>query len=246
MDHLDAFWTITSGDRAAPREAGTILPDGCVEVVVSFADPVRASFGRGGARWTRFIVGQLERPLRIRYTGRAELLGMRLHPAASRTFIPAPQSALANRVVPLTAAAPELEAILARESGSAGSIPARLARLRRRLSEFALSRDRSDPAVRRVVDDARASGAAVRIGEAARRVGLSPRQLERRFLREVGLSPKRWCRVMRFQGAFADCFADAHPDWADLAQRHGYADQAHLVRDFVEFSGVSPGTWGRR
>jgi AraC-like DNA-binding protein len=226
VDFVDAFWSIESGDKPAPREAGTILPDGCVEVVLSFADPVRASFGRGGARLTCFIVGQLERPLRIRYTGRAELLGIRLHPAASRTFIPSSQSALANRVVPLKAVAPELAAIFTPESGSGGPMPARLARLRQRLLEFARRHDRSDPAVRRVA--------------------LSPRQLERRFLREVGLSPKRWCRVMRFQGAFADCFADARPDWADLAQRHGYADQAHLVRDFVEVSGVSPSTWGRR
>jgi transcriptional regulator GlxA family with amidase domain len=70
-------------------------------------------------------------------------------------------------------------------------------------------------------------------------LGLSPRQLERRFRNEVGLSPKLFSRMQRFQRVFQKM---EEPDisWVDAAVSCGYYDQAHLIRDFREFSGRTP------
>ena len=69
--------------------------------------------------------------------------------------------------------------------------------------------------------------------------GISSRQLERRFLREIGVGPKLLGRILRFQQVFrAVERLDAR--WASIAVDCGYYDQAHLIRDFNQFAGQTP------
>jgi AraC-like DNA-binding protein len=83
--------------------------------------------------------------------------------------------------------------------------------------------------------DARAT-----VRDVARRVGLSQRRFIQVFTAEVGLTPKRFCRVQRFHWALALARHTTAPDWAQLAVDGGYCDQSHLIRDFLAFSGFSP------
>jgi transcriptional regulator GlxA family with amidase domain len=78
------------------------------------------------------------------------------------------------------------------------------------------------------------------IGELAARVGLSHRRLIEVFAAEIGMTPKLYGRVQRFQRALALSRRGPVADWARLAQTTGYCDQSHLIRDFIEFSGFSP------
>jgi AraC-like DNA-binding protein len=73
----------------------------------------------------------------------------------------------------------------------------------------------------------------------SRAASLSPRQFRRRCLEESGLTPKHLCRILRFRRALN--LASRHKqDWADIAAETGYFDQAHLIRDFREFTGQTP------
>jgi len=74
----------------------------------------------------------------------------------------------------------------------------------------------------------------------ARQSNLSPRQFRRRCLEESGLSPKRLCRVLRFRRACRIAGGFDRPDWAAIALEAEYFDQAHLIRDFHEFTGLTP------
>ena len=67
-------------------------------------------------------------------------------------------------------------------------------------------------------------------------------QLERRFLWEVGLTPKRLSRIVRFQRAI-DLLRTTDERWAAVALDCGYYDQAHLNREFRDFAGQSPGQY---
>lgn len=78
------------------------------------------------------------------------------------------------------------------------------------------------------------------IASAAGQAGLSTRQLDRYFDRWLGLPPKTVCRIARFRAAWSMGFASPGLDWATIALECGYADQAHLCREFREFSGVTP------
>jgi transcriptional regulator GlxA family with amidase domain len=80
----------------------------------------------------------------------------------------------------------------------------------------------------------------VAIAEIADRVGLSHRRLIELFTAEVGVAPKLFGRLQRFQRAMAIVQKAPSVDWAQLALGCGYCDQSHLIRDFGEFSGFSP------
>jgi AraC-like DNA-binding protein len=79
---------------------------------------------------------------------------------------------------------------------------------------------------------------------AAHRAGLGSRRFLDLFTTEVGMAPKRFERVVRFQRAAA--MSQARTDWSRIAIEAGYFDQSHLIRDFVEFSGFSPEAFVRR
>jgi len=97
----------------------------------------------------------------------------------------------------------------------------------------------------RLVDQAlhlfRENGSSV--AACARSVGVSERRLFQVFREEVGVTPKLWCRIGRFQGAVRALHAGTQVPWADLALACGYYDQAHFANDFRAFSGINPTTY---
>lgn len=83
---------------------------------------------------------------------------------------------------------------------------------------------------------------AAKVGEIVRWSGLSERAFERRLSRAGGFRPAELRRLARFRALLRLRAAGAHR-WGELAAASGYADQAHLVREFRRFAGVTPGAW---
>jgi AraC-like DNA-binding protein len=77
----------------------------------------------------------------------------------------------------------------------------------------------------------------------ARSIGLSERRLSQVFREEVGIGPKMWCRIHRFQEATRALHAGVDVPWSELALRCGYYDQSHFANDFRAFSGIDPTTY---
>lgn len=88
------------------------------------------------------------------------------------------------------------------------------------------------------------SGGAPIVGSMARALAISERQLERRFLERVGLTPKRYAALRRFERAVA--IAKDAPSLTDAALGAGYYDQSHFIREFRRFTGSAPGELLRR
>jgi transcriptional regulator GlxA family with amidase domain len=121
-----------------------------------------------------------------------------------------------------------------------------------RLLEQALLERLADPpgrhrAVRAGLDVLRCTRGRARIRDIAGALDLSHRRFSEVFAAEVGLTPKLFGRVLRFQHVIASSQNTAVVDWAQLAVECGYFDQAHLIHEFVEFSGMTPADyWGRQ
>jgi AraC-like DNA-binding protein len=79
-----------------------------------------------------------------------------------------------------------------------------------------------------------------RIHALARDLRTTSRTLERRVTMATGLPPATLRRVIRFRRTFPQLEATPRGTWAQVATRSGYADQAHLIRDFRQFAGCSP------
>jgi len=185
----------------------------------------------------RLVVGQMERPWRLCYGTHVDLIGIRIKPSASRLVLGTAPAALTNRIAPLADVAPALDALFA--NGAAGRPIHRVKILRAMLRSHLAILQAPDAVVSGSIDAIRRAHGSVRLTEIAGRLGTTVRQIERAFRRDVGLSPKRWARIVRFQSAWTAGFEADAPPLAELAQRLGYADQAHLSREFLEFAGVS-------
>jgi AraC-like DNA-binding protein len=99
---------------------------------------------------------------------------------------------------------------------------------------------RPSPEVARAWQLLVATAGAVPIARIADDVGWSHKRLASRFLRQIGLTPKKAARLVRFDAVLRRLDEHAPPPWGRLAAEAGYADQAHLVREFREFTGSTP------
>ena len=86
---------------------------------------------------------------------------------------------------------------------------------------------------------------ALTVRELADSVGMGPRQLERRFKDTVGVSPKTFIRIARFQALASQAVSGNHANWAALATDLGFSDQAHMIREFRSFAGETPVSFAR-
>lgn len=78
------------------------------------------------------------------------------------------------------------------------------------------------------------------VGEVSREIGWSRRWLSHVFSEKVGITPKRYCRLVRFQKLLRQLASGGRADWADVALAGGFSDQAHLIHEFRAFSGLTP------
>ena len=133
---------------------------------------------------------------------------------------------------------------LSEQLAGANSPEARLAMLRRAI-EARLLRSRPLAAF---LEHAftRLNSGAVGIGTLAREIGISRKHLTTTFAREFGITPKMFARVRRFDRARRLRQREPGASAVDIALRCGFADQAHMVRDFREFAGLPPDALRRR
>jgi AraC-like DNA-binding protein len=180
-------------------------------------------------------------PAVIAHDGAQSGVQLQVSPLAARALLGLPAGELAGLDLPAADLLGRLGADLPEQLQAAGSWAARFRLLDDRLGRL-VDPDRTPPPaeVRRAWRVLRASGGTARIADVAREVGWSERHLAARFRTEIGLAPKAAARVIRFDRARQ--MVPGMPA-AVVAATCGYADQAHLVRDFVAFTGLGPRGW---
>ncbi|MDT7582133.1 MAG: hypothetical protein QOK35_3397 [Pseudonocardiales bacterium] len=190
----------------------------------------------------RALIGGLHTtPAVIAHDGAQSGVQLQLSPLGARALLGLPAGELAGLDLPATNVLGRLGADLPEQLQAAGSWAARFRLLDDRLGRL-LDPDHAPPPpeVRRAWRVLRASGGTARIADVAREVGWSERHLAARFRTEIGLTPKAAARVIRFDRARRMI---PRTPGAVVAATCGYADQSHLVRDFVDFTGLGPRAW---
>jgi AraC-like DNA-binding protein len=233
----------TARGRFCQREAATLV----VPLIISFGTPFLIALGRDpdvADRQPSFAAGLYAGPVHIESDGGAECVQVDFTPlGAYRCF--------GGAVVDLAACMVDMSDFLGHEGRQ----------LRERLGatcgwqhrfdlveDFVAGRANHLPspeiefAYRRL---ARSAGGE-RITSLAREIGWSRKHLVDRFRSEVGQTPKPVARMMRFQRACRLARIETASGWAAIAADSGYADQAHLVREFSALAGETPTAWARR
>lgn len=223
-------------------------PAGDVILVLGLGDPFLAQEHPQARRltgFTSFVVGLHERPLHTRYEGVQFGVQIRLAPPAAAALLGVALHELTNRVVDLADVVGRPGERWARLLTSAGSWSRRFAVLDGILGERLRAGGGGHPIVRRAWRELRRSGGDVPIGDLVAAAGCSHRHLTEAFRREVGLTPKRAARVLRYERA-ARSLRDSRIDPAAVAVACGFTDQPHLTREFRLYSGVTPAAVRRR
>ena len=229
-EYIEWLWLFEGGTSSHASERA--LPTGTVELVINLRDDIEGSFDSVVAGpHSRFFVLDTSRPRSV--------IGVHFKPSGAYPFFARPLDELSNQHVPLEAlwsaqASLLRERLLAAETGEV-----KLLLLERAL--LSLCRPHSRHAA---IDHALGAfrHGRRRIADVVEGIGMSQRRFIRLFSDEVGLTPKSFCRVRRFQRAVGLLHRAQTVDLAETALGCGYFDQSHMIHDFQDFAGVSPAT----
>jgi AraC-like DNA-binding protein len=239
---VDRLWTLTGEVSALGEAVQPVLPDGHPELVVHFGDPFDRIDVDG--RVTRqppiLFAGQLRQRLLLRPTGAIAVLGVRFHSFGAAALLRPPQHEMVGLTLGVELLGTALLNELVRVRDGEPDLQTARAQVQQVLLRH-LDSTRVDRRVQRAVDML-TRDSSLPVEAAARVVGLTRRHLERRFLEQVGLSPKRLARVARFSRAVQRLeYADTSRRGALASAAHDYADQAHFIREFHDLAGCAPG-----
>lgn len=260
---LDRFVELVTyyADYQPEHSRERLLPDGAVEIIVDLTDSPKRLYDRDDhSRGTDFrrawISGMRRDWIVIEAAPGSSMVVIRFKPAGAYPF-------LGFGVEGLTDTVDQLDAVLASAASSlrdrileAKTVEARMAAVETWLLERGRARLEGHPVVEYLTGRLFAP-AGLRIQDLVEEVGYSQRHVRGLFRRWVGLTPKQYGSIRRFQDVLASVAGSFGPfdpaatseltargeadlDWADLAVAHGYYDQSHLVHDFRRFSGLTP------
>ena len=218
---VDRFWICDCAFTSTSDDPFEVLPDGCVEVVFALGDARGQMLAFGTATQGRLFPTQPD----------TVYLDMRLLPARLCGLIDAKADSLTDRHNELDRLGEARADDLLAQLVEAVSVEAKVAVLERHVHQAWRAQsqlaglDRAVAAIQRHAGD-------IRVEQLIEDASLSRRQLERQFRAAVGLTPKQFCRVVRFQHVLAK-LRDGQLNRAALAAELGFADQSHLRRDFM-------------
>ncbi len=237
-----ALYRESSGKPIRQVETASLV----VPLLIGFSDPFEIALGRPPTAqdgYHSFTSGLCLTPVNIASAGACSCLEFTLTPLGARRFFGVPMSELTEQMVHLGQLGDRSLDSLRQQLGNEENWDRRLA-----IAEaFMLERMRaglpSSGAIRWAYERIVASGGRVSVAELTTSLDWSRKHLAARFHDEVGLPPKAVARVARFMRAQSLARARTEGGWADIAAGCGYADQAHLARDFREFAGTTPSAW---
>jgi AraC-like DNA-binding protein len=233
---VKCYWILE--DHCPAPVVQTIVPDGRSELIINLAHPFQHEIeGQWHAQPDIFFVGQITGPFLVRPQGPSTTIGVRFRPEGAGHLFGVPMSELTDAVMPLSDISRTLHDLLDHLQ-ELPSLAQHIVAIEEVLGALA-DRRVEDQLISAAVKTLEQANGSIGIRHLSDSFGLSSRQFERRFRTAVGIPPKLFCRMQRFQQVF-QTINRADANWVDVAVICGYYDQAHLIRDFREFSGTTP------
>ncbi len=234
---LDSLWWARGRIEYAREQ---IAPTGATVVVINLGDVIyHETFGArasGIEAETGWITGPHDRPSLNEPRGETHCYGIVTRPVGCESLLGIDPRTLRGSVEPLVrwSAGLSLRDRL-RDVSTERGFEILLESLESDLADAPRGFERIQQAVVWLEDDPR-----VGVSTVADRLGISHAYLDREFSRITGLSPRRLAAILRVRRLLEEIDVAAEQDWVDLAVRHGWYDQSHMIRDFKRYTGVSP------
>jgi AraC-like DNA-binding protein len=240
---VEYLWSLSD----APAHAWElVVPSGTVELVINLVeDEIRvyrvSGMGQPDRHAGSVVSGAFARWFVIDTREHASIVGVHFRPGGAAPFLSVPADELGDRHVALESLWSPGEVMRLRDrlcSAPGPPAAARLQILEKELLGHLRRPLERQGMVRVALDWMEPANTSVR--DVASALGISHRRLIEIFGLEVGMTPKQFLRVRRFQDVLAAAGRTAAPHWSHLAPMCGYFDQSHLIRDFQAFAGLTP------
>ena len=239
--YVTLVWSMET-EQPASLAPIRILPDNCVEFVIHFESPYRTTFQNGHTfvQPTSLIVGLMKQSFVMGPAGKVGFVAARFSAWGAYHFFSFPLKEVSNSFVNLQdlwkPRAKEIEARICAEKNTFKRVD--------RLQEILLNqlwrnshRDRTLDYSLSLIHQTKGL---MSVRDLAMSVGCTERQLRRKFDSRVGLSPKEFSRIVRVRQALQSLRLGPDKLLTDISHECGYFDQSHFIRDFEEFTGLTP------
>jgi AraC-like DNA-binding protein len=243
--HVEKLWCCDGHPGVNGKDRA--LPDGRFQLAFSLAEgPISAladPMGDGGGIAPSLLIGIRSRFSIIDTAKLRSAMGVVFRPGGVHAFLNMPADVFHNRNVPLDLIWGSMVRTLRDRLRTANHPDEKFRVLEVALLEHLNERVQLHAAVRYALQEFARKPQIPRVREVAQEAGLSRRRFAQVFREQIGLTPKLYSRLQRFQNALKQIASGASVDWAQIALAAGYCDQAHLAHEFRDFSGLSPSTY---
>jgi len=239
---VKCYWTLeVPAEANAQRQL--IIPDGCIDMIFILGDDVKryTSEDEFIIQPREMVLGQITEPFFVEPIGYVNAFAIRCYPYGIANFVPTPIKQLANKETPIGLLFGEA---LSQELGQK-MIQATDTRERIEIAEDFLLNKLTDKVtidniVKTTIDTILLTKGSTPISTILKDDLSKRRQLERKFIKQIGISPKQLGKVIRLQTALKMLLNRQSESLTKIAYESEYYDQAHFIKDFKEFTGTTP------
>ncbi len=233
-----------------PHRVDRFLPNGDTEILIDFHDAPQFIYDNESLKEIQacrrvWASGVRTEPITIPSGNDSEMMVIIFKKGRAAPFFPFPMNEISDCVV-------DADLIWGDDFASVRERLLETADITRRfqITEAFLAsafggRLRLDPCVSFAMQEMALRPDKLSIARMNHQIGYSQKHFADIFRRHVGITPKRYLKIMRFQKAIAEIEAARDPDWSALAFECGFYDQAHFIHDFKHFSGFTPDEYAR-
>jgi len=240
---INLFWYYEG--PTSPGEMERVLPIGAMQMIIRLGGQTLRVFDPDNLNQHKDFSGSVvsgvhSKPVVLDKTQQDSMIGVHFKPGGSFPFLNFPAGILHNENVCLETLFGRKALDLRDQLIEAKTICHKFRVLEQWLLEVAVCPFEYHQAVSYALRAFELSAYSRSISEIVDRGSLSNKVFIRVFRDQVGLSPKLYCRIQRFQNVLKNIQGEAKPDWTEIALDCGYFDQAHFNHDFKDFSGINP------
>ena len=221
------------------------LPNGDTELLIDFGDAPQFIHDNSslapiqGCRHV-WVSGVRTAPITIPSGSNAEMMVIMFRKGMAYPFFPYPMSEMSDRVFQAEHVWGRAVAEMRERMLETSDIGKRFVLAEEFLLRGARPRLEENSCVHYAVGAVQSSGGRMSVSELNAAIGYSPRHFAAMFRRHVGITPKGYLRIIRFQSVVEEIAAAEVVDWSSMALRCGFYDQSHFINDFTHFAGYTP------
>jgi len=241
-NYIRYFWVLES-DTNEPAKKLLPLADGCPGIIFQHSTLGSLFHQRHEHLPEIFLYGQTVKPIELNVSGQFRTIGVCFYPYALKSMFGFDACELTDSCVDLTLLVNNFKEPLLNASSLKNQIEIFSTHLDRHIKK---SSYRVDQATEYALSQIVQAKGNLPLRDLQRKLKLSERGFQRRFNQHVGISPKLFSRVCRFQAALQQLKNNNYANLSDVAFDNGYADQSHFIRSFKEFAGFSPYQFQKR